>query len=256
MSQVRCPKLLLLLSYFMIGFPVVYLGFSAFIFELPARGILTLILSPLFYVSSFLWIISGVGVQRMRHWSWYTFLGAHLFTFYLNALNLVQNSHSETKGMAFVVSILIQFLVIRFVARTLRVPYLFPKIRWWESGTAGMTQLAVEVLHMSSKTGTSHAQLLDMGVRGCFIKSPFEFEPYEKIQIRLDAYGHQVLVSGHVVWNARSAVTHPKGIGVQFVDLDRKKRRAVKVITERFIKQREGLYAQQKLKHEPPRKSA
>jgi Tfp pilus assembly protein PilZ len=174
----------------------------------------------------------------------------------LNALNLVQNSDSTYKGLAFVVSILIQFFVFSLVARGIRVPYLFPHIRWWESGTAGMTQIAVEVLHMSSKTGTSHAQMLDVGVRGCFVKSPFEFEPFEKIQLRIDAYGHQLLVSGHVVWNAKSTVTHPKGIGVQFVDLDRKKRRAMKVITQRFIKQREGMYAQQKSSQPLPRKSA
>jgi Tfp pilus assembly protein PilZ len=240
MNRIRCPKLLYLLSIIMVAFPVSYLLFSAFIFELNSRGILSLILSPLFYISSFLWVMTGVGLQRMRQWSWYTFGGAQFFTVYLNALNLVQNSNSDYKGLAFVVSILIQIYTFILVSRGIRVPFLFPKIRWWESGTAGMNQIPVELLHMSSVTGTSHAQLLDMHPRGCFIKTPADFEPFEKIQIRMEAFGHKVDVSGYVVWNAKSTVTHPRGIGVQFVDLDRQKRRKVKVIAQRFEKQREG----------------
>lgn len=164
---------------------------------------------------------------------------AQFFSLYLNALNLVQYSHSQFKGLAFVVALLIQFYVYQVVSRHMRVPFLFPHIKSWESGIAGMNNLAIEVLHMSSVTGTSKAQMLDISLKGCFIKSPFDFEPYEKIRIRLDSFGHQVDISGYVVWNARSTVTHPKGIGVQFVDLDRQKRRKVKVITSRFIKQRD-----------------
>lgn len=240
--------MLLLFTFFMIGFPVFYLLFASFIFELNSQGILSMVLSPLFYLASFTWIMTGVGLQRMRQWSWYVFGAAQFFSLYLNALNLVQYSHSQFKGLAFIVTLLIQYYVFQVVSRHLRVPFLFPHIRWWESGIAGMNNLPIEVLHMSSVTGTSKAQLLDISTKGCFIKSPFDFEPFEKIRIRMDSFGHQVDVSGYVVWSARSTVTHPKGIGVQFVDLDRHKRRKVKVITSRFVKQRdEYVHANKKL---------
>jgi Tfp pilus assembly protein PilZ len=240
MTQIRCPKVLLFFTFFMIGFPIFYLLFAAFIFELSSKGILSVVLSPLYYIATAFWVFTGVGLQRMRHWSWYTFGIAQFFTAYLNALNLVQYSDSQFKGLAFIVAILIQVYVFLNVSRYIRVPFLFPHIRWWESGIAGMNHLKVEVLHMSSVTGTSHAQILDISPRGCFIKSPFDFEPFEKIKIRMDSYGHAVDVAGHVVWSARSTVTHPKGIGVQFVDLDRAKRRKVKIIYQRFLKERNG----------------
>ena len=175
----------------------------------------------------------------MKHWSWGTFLAALFFTTYLNALNLVNYSESQTKGLAFIATLLIEGYVYLSISRHLRVPYLFPKIKWWESGLAAMHHLPIEVFHVSSPTGTSMGQILDLSPKGCFLKSPYEFEPFEKVKIRIETANQHIDIPGVVVWQSRSTVTHPKGIGIQFGELDRKKRGRLRVLARRFEKNRE-----------------
>jgi hypothetical protein len=237
-KQIRCSRYLWLISVIMIGFPAFYLIFAAVIFDLKSQGLLGLILSPLFYLSSFFWIITGFGVRQLKHWSWYTLLGAEFFSTYLNALNLVHYSESQTKGLAFVVTLLIQYFTFRMVANDLRVPYLFPRIKWWESGLAAMAHFPVEVFHVKSSTGTSNGQMLDITLKGCFVKIPAEFEAFEKIKVRISAYGQQLDIPGVVLWHAESTVTHPRGIGIKFSSLDRHKKRRVRVIARKFNKER------------------
>ena len=227
----------------MVPFPVTYLIFSTLIFDLDSKGILLLILSPLFYISSFFWIISGVGLQRLKKWSWYTFIFAQIFITYLNAINLLQYSNSEYKVWAFVLTILIQGYSLVSVSGEIRVPYLFPKIRWWESGIAGMPHLPVTLHHLSNSHGITAGQILDINMKGCFIKTPYDYYPFEKITIDLDVFDQRVSVSGVVIWNAKSTVTHPKGIGLRFAELDRQRRRKVRVISQRFLRQKDPKYA-------------
>ena len=235
-QELRCSRYAAFLTFFMVPFPVTYLLFSAFIFDLDSRGVIALALSPLFYLASFFWIMTGVGLRRLKKWSWYTFLVAQVFITYLNALNLVHNSNSEYKGWAFALTLFLQGYVYAAVSGELRVPYLFPRINWWESGIAGMPHLDINL-----------GQILDISGKGCFIKTPNDFSPFQKVTIGIEAFGQSVEVPGIVIWNAKSTVTHPKGIGVKFGELDRQKRRRIRVISQRFIKQKDPKYAAKKL---------
>ncbi len=238
--MLRCSRYLWVLSALMIAFPVVYLVFATLIFELKSKGVVSIALSPLFYLSCIFWIVTGIGIRKMKQWSWYTFGAAQFFSTYLNALNLANYSESEFKGYAFAFTIIVQFYLYFVVEGEIRVPFLFPNLKWWESGIAGMHHIPVEVQHTRSATGSSTVQLLDMNMKGCFLKSPLDFQPFEKVTIRMNAYGQSVDIPGVIVWNAKSAVTHPKGIGVQFVDLNRNRKRKVKVISKRFTKEKDS----------------
>jgi hypothetical protein len=205
---------------------------------LHSKGIISVVLSPLFYIASIFWIFTGFGLQTMKQWSWYTFNAAQVFITYLNALNLVSYSESHFKGYAFILTLLIQFFVFRVVQGEIRVPYLFPRLSWWESGIAGMHHLPAEIFHSKSPTGASLTQLLDITNRGCFLKSPIDYEPFERVRILLKGYGQEVNLPGEIVWNAKSTVTHPKGIGIRFYSLDRKRRRKVRIISKRFAREK------------------
>lgn len=239
MEPFRCSRYLWFLTYFMVGFPPIYLVFAAFVFELNSKGILSVSLSPLFYIASIFWIMTGVGIRRMRHWSWYTFGAAQFFITYLNALNLINYSESAFKSWAFALTVLLQLYVYLVVAREIRVPFLFPRIKWWESGIAGMHHLPVEILHSRAADGVSVGQMLDINTKGCFIKSPIDYQSFEKVKLKLNGYGHQVDIAAVIVWNAKSNVTHPKGIGLQFIEKDRNRRRKIRIISKRFEQERE-----------------
>jgi hypothetical protein len=246
-TNIRCSKYMWFITLFMLVFPITYLVFASLIFELHSQGILSVVLSPLFYLASFFWIISGSGIRRIQKLAWYTFLAAQLFITYLNALNLVNYSHSDYKSYAFILTVLIQSYVYLVVYNELRVPYLFPRIKWWESGLAGMFHLPAEIMHVSSAIGVSNGQILDISGKGCFFKSPNDFQPFEKVKVLIEQYGHKVDVAGIVVWNAESTVTHPKGVGIRFQGLDRKRRRRLSVIARRFKKNKENNHVAKKL---------
>ena len=230
----KCSRTLWFLTIFMVGFPILYPVLSAFVFELGSKGILSIALSPIFYIGSALWIASGLGLQTLRHWAWYTFVGAQLLFFYFNALILVNYSESEFKGYTFIAVLTLQGFLFQLVGREVRVPYLFPKIKWWESGIAGMHHLDIAL------PSGARGQILDLSPRGCFVKTPVDFKIGEVISIRLDVGGQSGEFPGTIVWLAESKVTHPKGIGVQFHELDRSLRRKIRVITRSFNREKEA----------------
>jgi Tfp pilus assembly protein PilZ len=159
---------------------------------------------------------------------------AQVLAAYFNALILVNFSQSEFKGFAFILVLALQYLVFILVSREIRVPYFFPRINWWESGIAGIHHLSVELSPTQSGVPAAKGQLLDLSQRGCFIKSPLDYRLHDPIQIRIEAYGQELQLSGKIVWNAKSAVTHPKGIGVRFNDFERPLRRKVRVLIRYF----------------------
>jgi hypothetical protein len=165
----------------MVGFPLLHPLLSALVFELPMKGVVSIVLSPLYYLASLFWVISGLGLRAFHHWAWYTFVTAQVMAAYFNALILVNFSNSEFKGFAFILVMMIQYLVLKIVAREIRVPYLFPRIKWWESGIAGIHHLTVDLTPTQSGVPASKGQLLDLSLRGCFIKSPHDFQIHEKI---------------------------------------------------------------------------
>jgi Tfp pilus assembly protein PilZ len=160
---------------------------------------------------------------------------------YFNALILVNYSQSDFKGYAFLLVLAIQFISVRLVAREVRVPYLFPRIQWWKSESQGIPSLQVE-LKVSGKDQEDsrlRGAILDLSGRGCFVKTQTDFNLGDAIQISIQAYGNEMNLEGKIVWNAWSTVTHPKGIGIRFFDLERADRRKLKGIVKAFTNEKE-----------------
>jgi Tfp pilus assembly protein PilZ len=216
----------------MVAFPLLYPLIAAFVFELPSKGVVSIVISPLFYVVSVFWVASGLGIQGLKHWAWYTFGVAQVLSAYLGAFILANYSESQLKVAVFVLGLLIQYVMQQIVSREMRVPYLFPKIRWWESGIAGIHHLPIE---FTTKAGVQHrGQLLDISPRGCFVKSPLDFNLGEEVLLRVEAEGRLLELAGFIAWNAKSTVTHPKGIGVRFTEGERVHRKRLKSFVKSF----------------------
>jgi Tfp pilus assembly protein PilZ len=239
-KEMLMSRTLRILTIFMVGFPVLHPLLSALVFQLPLKGVVSIALSPLYYLASIFWVMSGIGLRAFHHWAWYTFVIAQVLAAYFNALILVNHSNSDFKGFSFILVMAIQYLLFRIVSREVRVPYLFPRIHWWESGIAGIHHLPVDLTPTQSGVPASKGQLLDLNPRGCFIKSPHDFRLHDPIQVRINAYGQELILSGKVVWNAKSTVTHPKGIGVQFGEIQRPLRRKVRVLIKYFNQQKDN----------------
>ncbi len=224
---------------FMIGFPVIYPLGAALVFQLPLKGLGAIVLSPLFYLATALWIATGTGLQSFRHWAWYTFLVAQGIVAWFNAQIVLNYSESPIKGYSFFLVFALQFLFIRFVSREVRVPYLFPRIHWWKSGIEAIRSLEVQFTVMRESEIPLSGQVLDLSPRGCFMKTPLEFGAGEQVSMQLNAYGQDLVVKGEIVWIAPSTVTHPRGIGIRFEELDRQTRRKIRTMARSFDQEKE-----------------
>jgi uncharacterized membrane protein (DUF2068 family) len=217
-----------------LAFPLVYFLVAAVLFNIPAHFCLQILLSPSFYLLSIVAVTTGYGLWEMRRWAWYVFVAANLMIGYENLALLSQYGDTHNKGLTFGVSVVILFLLVYRVAREIRVPYFFPKIRWWESNPR--YRLSVPVWVSRSTGEPIEAQILDLSMGGCFVKVRSAVTQDEAIHVKFTVFGCTIECSGVIVWCTQSTVTHPRGIGVKFDRIPRPVRRNLKGVVRRLKK--------------------
>jgi Tfp pilus assembly protein PilZ len=219
-------------SLFFMAFPMAYILTCAMLFDIPARSCVRILLSPWYYILSALAITVGYGFWEMKRWAWYLFILVDLLIAYQNAVMVNEYGETHHKALTFVFSILIMMLVGYRVAREIRVPYFFPRIRWWESDPR--YRLSVPVQLERSSSSALAGDILDLSMGGCFVKLRSDFQQDEKVSLAFTIFHVPVRCEGTVVWRTQSTVTHPKGVGIKFLELDRDQRRALKIINRRL----------------------
>lgn len=200
-------------AYLYLGFPFVYALFLLTLLDVPFSRVTNTFFTPSFWLLSALAITTGYGFHEMKRWSWNLFLVSSFLICYSNALVLSRYSASQNKVVVFIVSALLQILLVYLVGKEVRVPYFLPKIRWWESNPRYKTTIAVQ---FHREAGDFSGEIMDLSAGGCFIKSRSEVNQDEHIVVRFELFGEKLEVGGTVVWRSKSSVTHPKGVGVKF----------------------------------------
>lgn len=212
-------------AYVYLAFPVSYLVYAALLFNLSPQRSVHIFFSFGYWALSLTGIAVGYGFREMTRWSWNVFLLNSLFLAYANALIAIRYSESNNRFLAFLVSIgLLVGLMVR-LGREVRVPYFLPRIRWWETNPRYKLSVPVKV----ERTGSGfEGEILDLSMGGCFIKSRMDLNQNERILSRFEVFGEALEVGGTVVWRSQSSVTHPKGVGVKFDELDKLQRKIMK----------------------------
>jgi hypothetical protein len=221
-----------LIAFFYLSFPIIYVILSALIFDVPARSCVRMLLSPLFIIISIFAMISGYGLWEMKRWAWHVFFAANVVIVYLNAIVVQDYSESHHKLLAFLFSLCLALGTLLRVAREVRVPYFFPKIRWWESNPR--YRLGVPALLLRKDGAPLDGQILDLSMSGCFVKLRHDVNPDELVQIKFTVFKQDVDCQGVIVWRSKSTVTHPKGVGIKFGPLERPQKRVLRLITRRL----------------------
>ena len=216
------------------SFPLTYILSVAICFDIPFSACINILLSPLFYVTSALAIAVGYGLWEMRRWAWYLLIVTNIFIGYSNAVIVHDYSESHYKGLVFIASVVVMLAVLFRLSREIRVPYFFPKIRWWESNPRYRLTVPVNIQH--GQLGAVQAQILDLSLGGCFIKMRSDIRQDDIVQLSFSVFDHPMACQGVVVWCTQGAVTHPRGVGVKFIHLAKTQKRALRLITRRLKK--------------------
>lgn len=231
-SNQHISRTLITLAKFWMSFPVSYLIYAAFLLGLKISDFMKIILSPFYWTISIVAVAAGYGLLRIKWYGWYLFIFSNLLIFYETASILTYYSNATLKFVAFLATISIQGLILFLVAREVRVPYFFPKIRWWESDPR--YKLSVQA-RVKKQDGTDiDGEILDISMGGCFIKSHAYFAQEEDVVLDFKLFERPLQVQGKIVWKTESRVTHPKGIGVKFSPLNKDQMYVLKYATKKL----------------------
>ncbi|MCC7442901.1 MAG: PilZ domain-containing protein [Bdellovibrionales bacterium] len=223
------------LSSLHLAFPFVYLLVSAVVFDVPAGRMAAFALTPLFLTLSVIMVIVGWGLREMKPWARHAALAGSAFVFYANAVLVLNYSASHYKPLAFLAGAAAAVAVAYQISRELRVPYLAPRIRWWESNPEFQLNLPARLVgDQSSGSAIWEGQVMDFSSRGCFLKLRDLPEEETSVDCVFQVDGSEYRVPGLVVWSTESGVTHPRGAGVRFDRTDRRQRRELRTLARRL----------------------
>jgi hypothetical protein len=227
-------RFLRLVAVVFIIFPLLYIILAGTLFDIPLKSCLGIMLSPSYYFVSILVAVSGYGLWEILRWSWYVVIVSQVFLSYENAVFVFNYSESHHKLAAYLISLLLQLMVVYRIAQEVRVPYLFPKIRWWESNPRYRVSVVVSITRSNGQI--VEGEILDLSLSGCFVKVRPDLILHERVLLTFKMFENEINAEGNLVWLAQSAVTHPKGIGVKFGLLQRSQKRVLKVIVRKLKK--------------------
>lgn len=227
-------------------FPISYAFVIALLFDIPPRQVPGVVFSPLFLIVSVVAMTTAYGLLEIRRWSWYFFMAVNGVILYENILILFKHGETHHPLIALQFLTLSIFLIVFRISRELRVPYIFPKIRWWESTSSA--DISMKILLMNKNNQKQKGELMDLSVTGCFVKTPAEAAQDEVLTISINAFGHPLVLKGMVVLRSHSTVTMPKGLGIRFLAVNKQKKRALRMAIQRL---KQVTLLKKKMEHTP-----
>lgn len=219
-------------AIFYIGFPLFYILISALFFDIPGSSLLRILLSPTYYILSMLAVMVGYGLWEVFRWSWYLLIGVNFLIAYHNAILVNEHGTTHHKFISYLASVAVLFILSLRVSREIRVPYFFPKIRWWESNPRFKLSVPVKLTRQESEE--IYGDIMDLSMAGCFIKIRADLKQHESLKLHFVIFNIPVECHGVIVWRAQSGVTTPKGIGVKFLPLSRLQKRSLRQVSHRL----------------------
>ena len=212
MKNLKTP-FLRIVAVLYLAFPLVFAVYELTLLDVSYKQVTHGFFTWSYWFFSIVGMITGYAFHEMKRWSWNLFLFMSFLVAYADALILSRYSASENKIIVYIVSLVLQGLLLYRVGKDVRVPYFLPRIRWWESNPRYKTTIAVS---FTREGETLTGEIMDLSGGGCFIKCRSDLNQNERLTVRFGIFGETLDIVGEVVWRSKSSVTHPKGVGVKF----------------------------------------
>lgn len=217
-SETRTPRFVSFLAYLLWSFPFTYIFVLGTFYNLPASTMAKIFFSFYYIVHSAFAIFLGFSLLRMRHYAWHLYL-FHSFLVVVEqiaiAYGYAENHIPEIPLTLMCAGTAGLVLALKF---ELRVPYFSPKIAWWESDPRYKISVPAE---MTCADHFYRGDIMDISSSGAFIKTKDPLRVDQVVVIKFSLFDHKFECEGRVVWRTETGVTHPKGVGVRFVNLDK-----------------------------------
>jgi Tfp pilus assembly protein PilZ len=217
-SESRNPRYINAMAYILWSFPITYILVLGTFYNLPAPMMARIFFSFYYIVHSILAIVTGTMLRRVRPWAWHFFL-FHSFLLCVEQV-VVAYGYAENHIPEIPLALAIGTIMgtVFFLKLELRVPYFSPKIAWWESDPRYKISVPSE---MTCSDHFYKGDIMDISASGCFIKTKDPMKVDQAVLVKFSLFDHKFECTGRVVWRTESGVTHPKGVGVRFIGIDR-----------------------------------
>ena len=219
-SEAINPRVINIFAYSLWSFPLTYILILGTFYNLPLNKIMGIFFSLYYVLHAILAVVTGFALHRMQPYAWHIFL-FHSFLLFVEqfyvALTLAENNHVE---IPLIFNCLVILASIYLLKLELRVPYFSPQIAWWESDPRYKISVPV---HMTCSDHFYSGEIMDISASGCFIKSKESIKVDQVIHVKFSLFDQKFDCDGKVVWRTESGVTHPKGVGIKFIGLEKKR---------------------------------
>ncbi|MCO5142635.1 MAG: PilZ domain-containing protein [Oligoflexia bacterium] len=245
-SEARNPRSITFLAYVLWSFPLTYILLLGAFYNLPFTRIAGLFFSFAHIFHSIIAIATGFALYRMKPYAWHFFVFNAVLMFaeqFYVAYRYAENHVVEIPLVFMNLVILGSLLLVKL---ELRVPYFNPKIAWWEVDPRYKISVPVQ---MTSSDHLYKGDVMDISASGCFIKTKDPLKVDQVIQVKFSLFDHKFDCRGRVVWRTDTGVTHPKGIGLKFIDLEKPTQQTLKDTVKKLknlSKKYQSLRAEQK----------
>ncbi len=217
-SEARNPRFVNCLAYVLWSFPLTYIPLLGVFYNLSPHFMFSIFFSLYNVTHSAIAISTAFALYRMKPYAW------HFYVFH-SLLMLAEQfwvglgyGQSNFVAVPLAFSSIFILAVLYILKLELRVPYFSPKIAWWESDPRYKISVPAQ---MACTDHFYRGDIMDISASGCFIKTKDPMKVDQVVQIKFSLFDHKFECNGRVVWRTESGVTHPKGVGVRFLGLEK-----------------------------------
>ena len=204
-------------AWSLLAFPILFPLIAWGLLHLKPGYVGELLMDTRFWFISAWSIAAGWGLHKVRTWAWPVFVTNIALVSLLTFFIVFAHSDAEWKSLEFLGALAVALCLLVLVGREIRVPYLNPKILWWENDPRFKIHIPVLVAQGGRRVA---GEILDISRKGCFIKTAEEFNTGDDLHLEFTIFQWTLGPRGRVVSVTERSLTRPPGIGVQFIETD------------------------------------
>lgn len=161
--------------------------------------------------------LAGVAIWICKKWSYPIFLIIALETMASNFWSWKHHSAVYPLWVLVLVFVLDILFVGYFLVPAVRVVYMDPKLRWWESKPRFVARIRTTLTLADKADKKATAMITDISEGGVFIKCATPLELNQPIHLQFSIFGKRYALTGKAVY---TRIINPKinqqGYGIQF----------------------------------------
>jgi len=185
-----------------------------------------------------MFIVSAIGIFRMRTWGFYIFITTVIVNRSFSMLIFPEDLSSAANygppgfdllGKSALANFMIFLPVVMLIKKDLMAPFFNPRLKWWGRHHRVRRSLTITA-HLQGEEHVFHS--FDVSLSGLFLVTDLQHELSTittfPASIHLDKLNATIAAQCRIMWVNDGQRGHPPGLGCMFMNLDRASKNTLK----------------------------